>query len=91
MLTKDGSKNVSARKRPENENLMRELKRHRLAKGMSMEKLAHRLGVATPTVGAWESGRNLPRPAIVPKLAQILDIDPLELTRIIAPDRSKLN
>lgn len=64
---------------------MRELKRHRMAKGMSLESLASKLNVATSTAQAWESGRNLPRPKIVPKLARILGVKPLDLTRIMEP------
>ena len=62
------------------------LKRHRLAKGMTLEKAASRIGVAYQTVGAWESGRHLPRPRYIGKLAQIYGIAPMDLTRILVPD-----
>lgn len=69
---------------------MRLLKRHRLAQGMSIAELAARLKVDASTVGAWETGRNNPRPKMYPKLARILGIDPLELTRIVEPERGEL-
>lgn len=65
---------------------MRMLKRHRLARGLSLKEIGTRLRVHTSTVGAWETGRNLPRPHLVPKLARILEIDPLELTRVMEPE-----
>lgn len=69
-----------------NEAFMRMMKRHRMAKGMTMNVLSRKLGVSVATVHAWESGRNLPRPDMVPKLARIFEIDPMELTRVISPD-----
>ncbi len=65
---------------------MRLFKRHRLAKGMTFEQMAGRLKVGVATVHAWESGRNLPRPDMIPKIARLLELDPLELTRVIAPE-----
>lgn len=69
---------------------MRLLKRYRLSKGLTLTKLAGRLGVHVATVQAWEGGRNLPRPPMVPKLARVLEIDPMELTNVLAPEPAPL-
>lgn len=62
------------------------LKRHRMAAGMTQTKLAGKLDVVPSTVSFWESGDSLPSPELVPKLARILGITPLELTHVISPD-----
>lgn len=65
---------------------MRAFKRYRMARGYTLHDLAGKLDVATSTVAAWESGRNLPRPNHVPKLARLFEIDAVELTTIISPE-----
>jgi transcriptional regulator with XRE-family HTH domain len=75
-----------ARRGSANQAFMRALKRHRLAKGLSMHDVASRLKVHVSTVGAWETGRNIPRAEIFPKLARVLGVDPLELTKIVEPE-----
>jgi transcriptional regulator with XRE-family HTH domain len=77
-----------ARRLPRNEELMQMLKRYRLARGLSRKSLGSQLGVHHTTVATWESGRSIPRDRLFPKLAKILGVDPLELTKIIAPEIS---
>lgn len=61
------------------------LKRHRMALGLTLEELAGRLKVSTATVSAWETGRYTPHPRMIPKLARLLGVSPMDLTRILSP------
>lgn len=61
------------------------LRRHRLAKGLSQTKLARLIGRSCSAVSSWEAGGSTPDAELYPKLAKILGIDPLELTRVIDP------
>lgn len=81
MATQDSHQKVQP-----NEAFMRAFKRYRMARGYTLSDLAGKLKVATSTVAAWESGRNLPRPGQVPKIARLFEIDPIELTTIISPE-----
>lgn len=64
------------------------LRRHRLAKGLSQTALAKKLHLKTPsTVSFWESGESVPSPKLIPKLARILGMDAMSLTRVIEPDK----
>jgi len=67
---------------------MREVKHRRIATGLTLREVAHRIGVSTGTVGAWETGRNFPRPKSVVKLARVLGMKSLELTKLMDPDLS---
>lgn len=68
------------------ETFMTLLRRHRLAKGLSQTALAKKLNLKTPsTVSLWESGENVPRPKMIPKLARLLGVDAMELTKLIDP------
>jgi transcriptional regulator with XRE-family HTH domain len=44
----------------------------RRGKGLTGERLAELLGVSPQAVSKWETGRNLPETALLPKLAEIL-------------------
>ncbi len=55
------------------------IKRARIAKGMSQRKLATAMGYDTSMGSYLESGRTLPSLLSIRKMAEILDIDPLEL------------
>ena len=62
------------------------LRRHRLSKGWTQAKLSQKLGLKSPsTVSFWESGESLPSPSMIPKLARLLSIDAMELTRVLDP------
>ena len=63
------------------------LKQHRLAKGLTLRALGKRIGVSTAACSSWETGRNIPHPGVVPKLARVLGINPLELTKLLSPER----
>ena len=65
------------------------LRRHRLARGLTQTKLAKTLGVVPSSVSFWESGKSLPSPELIPKLARALGIDAMELTRVISPEQQK--
>lgn len=71
-----------------NEALVSFLKRHLIANGLSGSALARKLKVTPAAVTRWLSGQSTPKPKYVPKLARMLGIDPMELTRIIMPDKS---
>jgi transcriptional regulator with XRE-family HTH domain len=66
--------------------LMTMLKRHRLVKGLTLGVLAKRIGVTASACSKWETGRSMPSARLIPKLAKVLDIDAMELTRLISPD-----
>lgn len=51
------------------------LKRFRLAKGLTKEELGDRVGVSGAMVGYWEKGTNEPRMGRVQVIADILDVD----------------
>lgn len=61
------------------------LRRHRIARGLSQVQLAARLKVDQSTVSLWEAGQ-IPRPCMIPKLARMLGMDPMTLTRILEPE-----
>jgi transcriptional regulator with XRE-family HTH domain len=61
------------------------LRRHRLAKGLTQTELARKLGTVPSSVSMWESGQTLPHASMFPKLARLLDIDPMALTKLIDP------
>jgi transcriptional regulator with XRE-family HTH domain len=63
------------------------LRRHRLAKGLTIVQVASRLRVRPGTVQGWETGAWKPRPEMYPKLAGVLGIDALEITKLVAPER----
>lgn len=71
------------------ENLMTMLRRSRLAAGLNQDEFARRVGVTQGTVSAWEAGENIPLPKFFPKIARILGIDPMELTRYVSPERKE--
>ena len=73
--------------RTSGDTLMNLLKRHRLAMGLTQTALAKRVGVVPSTVCFWESGRWIPKPHHFPTIARVLGIDPLELTRVIEPEK----
>jgi transcriptional regulator with XRE-family HTH domain len=64
------------------------LRRHRLAKGLTGAKLAARIGVSPAAVSSWENGRQLPHAAVIPTLARVLGLDPVELTKLLSPERT---
>ena len=47
------------------------LRTMRILRDFSQEELAERLGVSTQSVSNWESGRNLPKPPQIKRMAQI--------------------
>ncbi|PRY56018.1 helix-turn-helix protein [Glycomyces artemisiae] len=58
--------------------------------GISQEELADRIGVDRTTVSRWERGENDPQPLYRRKLADLLDVDKVELDRLLlgADDRA---
>ena len=62
------------------------LQRQRHANGLTQTDIARRLNITAAAVSKWESGSALPKPKHFKKLARILGVDPLELTRIMVPE-----
>lgn len=67
------------------ERFMTLLRRHRIAAGLTQTALAKRLEVVPSTVSLWESGK-MPSPEMIPKIARLLGVDALTLTRILEPE-----
>lgn len=63
-------------------------KRHRLANGLTLAKLAARIGVSTAAVQTWEVGRCTPSAALIPKLAKALHLSPMALMELLDPDHA---
>jgi len=55
------------------------IKRIRKEKGISQEKLAEACNTATSYIGLMEIYRNVPKLSTIERIAEALDIDPLEL------------
>lgn len=72
---------------------MHPIARLRRAKGLTQKGLAERIGVTLQAVQAWEKG-SLPRADRLPRMGEVLGVNPLELDRIIqswkAGDRGEL-
>ncbi|MDQ6675161.1 MAG: helix-turn-helix domain-containing protein [Chloroflexota bacterium] len=63
----------------------------RRRKLLTQRELAERAGVALSTLYAIETGRHQPQMRIIRKIAEALDVDPLEVDefrRTVAPDES---
>jgi transcriptional regulator with XRE-family HTH domain len=67
-------------------NFMTQLRRYRLAAGLDQSDLAKRVGVTTSAVSLWECGKCIPKGKMFPKIARVLGIKPIELTRFIQPE-----
>jgi DNA-binding XRE family transcriptional regulator len=52
---------------------------HRHAMGWSRRDLAAEIGTSAQVIWLWESGRSIPSPAYLPKLADALKVDALQL------------
>jgi len=74
------------RPRKSGETIMSLLRRYRLAAGLTQTQLAKRLDVVPSSVSFWESGKSLPSAGMYPKLARILGVDAMELTRAVDPE-----
>ena len=61
---------------------------HRKALGYSQESLAEQMSVDRTTVARWERGQAEPQPYIRPKLAQLLQVTPLELDSLLVALRT---
>jgi DNA-binding XRE family transcriptional regulator len=61
------------------------LRRLRLERGLTQAALAGLLEVDPSTVSWWESGKYLPSPQFVPKLARVLRVKPRVITNALMP------
>jgi transcriptional regulator with XRE-family HTH domain len=66
------------------------LRQHRLAKGLTAARIGKRIGVSRAAVSSWETGRCLPHPRYIPKLARVLGLKPMVLIRILSPAASEV-
>ncbi|MBQ4252454.1 MAG: helix-turn-helix transcriptional regulator, partial [Erysipelotrichaceae bacterium] len=57
------------------------IKQKRMAKAITQEEIAYRLGVSKNTVSRWERGINLPDYKVLSKLAEQLDTEADEILR----------
>jgi transcriptional regulator with XRE-family HTH domain len=55
------------------------IKKIRKEKGISQEKLAEKCNINTSYIGLMEIYRNIPKLSTIEKIAEALDVDPLEL------------
>ncbi len=62
------------------------LRRYRLAAGMNQNDFASAVGVSNAAVSNWESGRNMPRGKKFKRIARVLGVQPIDLTRFIEPE-----
>lgn len=67
-----------------------EFVRRRKLAGYSQERLAYAMDVDRSTIARWEAGDATPLPTFRPKLAELLNISPLDLEKILS-DRSTAN
>jgi transcriptional regulator with XRE-family HTH domain len=58
---------------------MATLKEMRLRRMLTQKELAERVGVTYQSIQGWESGNNMPRPAAMRRLCEVLQVDPDEL------------
>ena len=58
---------------------MNAIRKHRMAKGYSQEKLAELLGVTQTQVCKWETGKALPSARNLKRISEELDMQPLEI------------
>jgi len=71
--------------RPPTNAFMSLLKRHRMGLGLTQTQMGKRCGVGTATYSQWETGRCVPTPARFKKLAQVLNMAPMDLSLILVP------
>ncbi len=65
---------------------MTQLRRYRLAAGLNQNDLASAMKVSDAAVSKWENGMSMPRGDKFKKLARILGINPIDLTRMLDPE-----
>ena len=53
----------------------------RVIKGFTQSELAEKLGVKQASVALWENGRSFPRPGLLPKLSELLELSIDELLK----------
>ncbi len=66
---------------------MHPIARHRIARGLTQQDLAHEVGVSATSVQAWERGAQ-PRPRLIARLSEILRVDCLALLKELEDWRS---
>lgn len=62
------------------------VRRVRVLKGLTLEALAHDVGLSYSYVGEIERGHRNPTLGVVDRIADALSVDPLELLRADAPE-----
>lgn len=62
------------------------LRKSRQAKGVTIEQMAEKLGIAWGTVQRWEKGTNFPGPEEIDRLAEILGLTVPQLFARADPD-----
>ena len=72
--------------RPQGSNFAANLKRLRMAKGLSQANMAERLGVSGPSISGWEKGRARPKEDRLADLANLLGVPVSQLLVDPQPD-----
>jgi transcriptional regulator with XRE-family HTH domain len=62
----------------------------RISKGLTLQAVADVLGIRNASVAQLESGRALPSPDRLPALAELLELDLVELSILEAMDRGRI-
>lgn len=71
---------MHARKRAKKREVT--LRTLRKSRGKTLKDVADALGTKVPTVSDWERGRRSPSPRYIPRYAEVLGIDALELAQM---------
>lgn len=67
---------------------MLQIKKMRLAAGMTQAELAEGIGVTRSAVALWETGRKYPRSRDIPQIAHLLNCSIEELYEQDSPERA---
>jgi putative transcriptional regulator len=73
-------------KTPAGDLYVDDLKALRRRKFLTQKELAAQVGVSYQTIQTWEAGTAQPRLRFVPKLAEVLNVEPEQLAEILAQE-----
>jgi transcriptional regulator with XRE-family HTH domain len=88
MLAIDSFSSTARERMPMGATFADSLKSLRTARGISQQQLATKLFVDRSTIARWESGDRVPDLAIVPRIAESLDVDTATLLNAVQADEA---